>query len=146
TRLLATGVSRKTVKAAIANTQEVAYRCNVKLPKTTPVRYSGSRNALESMDLLKEKIMEGIKYRQDTSPTFKEHFKANQGDYKAQLKKELDVILPRAGFPDYFLVNWQVISWAKENGIAVGPARGSARSEEHTSELQSRFDLVCRLL
>src|SRR6266704_5370467 len=25
-------------------------------------------------------------------------------------------------------------------------ARGRARSEEHTSELQSRFDLVCRLL
>src|SRR5207249_8831468 len=25
-------------------------------------------------------------------------------------------------------------------------ARGSGRSEEHTSELQSRFDLVCRLL
>src|SRR5437868_8918616 len=25
-------------------------------------------------------------------------------------------------------------------------ARRSARSEEHTSELQSRFDLVCRLL
>src|SRR5699024_11740393 len=31
----------------------------------------------------------------------------------------------------------------------TGPAtdpRGQARSEEHTSELQSRFDLVCRLL
>src|SRR6266513_5711907 len=26
------------------------------------------------------------------------------------------------------------------------PARCSSRSEEHTSELQSRFDLVCRLL
>src|SRR5207249_8209837 len=26
------------------------------------------------------------------------------------------------------------------------PCSGSARSEEHTSELQSRFDLVCRLL
>src|SRR5438067_9994901 len=26
------------------------------------------------------------------------------------------------------------------------PARGRARSEEHTSELQSRFDVVCRLL
>src|SRR5207247_11362282 len=26
------------------------------------------------------------------------------------------------------------------------PARGSPRSEEHTSELQSRVDLVCRLL
>src|SRR5699024_12727283 len=30
-------------------------------------------------------------------------------------------------------------------GIAMG-AMGSDRSEEHTSELQSRFDLVCRLL
>src|SRR5207249_3513779 len=29
---------------------------------------------------------------------------------------------------------------------AVGRAEQSARSEEHTSELQSRFDLVCRLL
>src|SRR5437868_8650555 len=27
-----------------------------------------------------------------------------------------------------------------------GTGRPSARSEEHTSELQSRFDLVCRLL
>src|SRR5437868_10944052 len=31
-------------------------------------------------------------------------------------------------------------------GAADGPARGLPRSEEHTSELQSRFDLVCRLL
>src|SRR5699024_12268868 len=29
---------------------------------------------------------------------------------------------------------------------ARGCARDAARSEEHTSELQSRFDLVCRLL
>src|SRR5204863_9863982 len=29
---------------------------------------------------------------------------------------------------------------------ACAPARGSRRSEEHTSELQSRRDLVCRLL
>src|SRR5699024_12632438 len=29
---------------------------------------------------------------------------------------------------------------------SCGRARASARSEEHTSELQSRFDLVCRLL
>src|SRR5690349_22623482 len=30
--------------------------------------------------------------------------------------------------------------------LAFGFARGAARSEEHTSELQSRRDLVCRLL
>src|SRR5437868_8629371 len=31
-------------------------------------------------------------------------------------------------------------------GDTVASAAGPARSEEHTSELQSRFDLVCRLL
>src|SRR5699024_11953813 len=30
--------------------------------------------------------------------------------------------------------------------LRPGPAARQARSEEHTSELQSRFDLVCRLL
>src|SRR5699024_11567015 len=30
-------------------------------------------------------------------------------------------------------------------GMTVTPARPISRSEEHTSELQSRFDLVCRL-
>src|SRR5206468_12291944 len=30
--------------------------------------------------------------------------------------------------------------------VEVVPAEGSRRSEEHTSELQSRSDLVCRLL
>src|SRR5437868_7283341 len=30
--------------------------------------------------------------------------------------------------------------------IALAVRRGGQRSEEHTSELQSRFDLVCRLL
>src|SRR5438132_8127385 len=31
-------------------------------------------------------------------------------------------------------------------GSAGGPLRGAERSEEHTSELQSHSDLVCRLL
>src|SRR5438067_6147645 len=34
----------------------------------------------------------------------------------------------------------------RHHGSARLQRRGSARSEEHTSELQSRFDLVCRLL
>src|SRR5438067_5859116 len=45
------------------------------------------------------------------------------------------------------------ISWGPPPHARSGPARrcasrraGCARSEEHTSELQSRFDLVCRLL
>src|SRR5699024_11847323 len=41
-----------------------------------------------------------------------------------------------------------VKKWQKANGLAADGIFGknSWRSEEHTSELQSRFDLVCRLL
>src|SRR5438067_9015393 len=35
---------------------------------------------------------------------------------------------------------------ARRRGGDLPRGRGSSRSEEHTSELQSRFDLVCRLL
>src|SRR5699024_11458984 len=45
--------------------------------------------------------------------------------------------------------DWLMGSWTGNNRIldAVdGDFRLSNRSEEHTSELQSRFDLVCRLL
>src|SRR5206468_2727389 len=35
---------------------------------------------------------------------------------------------------------------ARATGVARGEAKNFARSEEHTSELQSRSDLVCRLL
>src|SRR5207249_11355074 len=36
--------------------------------------------------------------------------------------------------------------WSRGAGPGVKGSTGRARSEEHTSELQSRFDLVCRLL
>src|SRR5699024_11248146 len=40
--------------------------------------------------------------------------------------------------------NWRFVSIVKRSiGYFIG---SGARSEEHTSELQSRFDLVCRLL
>src|SRR5699024_12420390 len=36
--------------------------------------------------------------------------------------------------------------WQRQRPFPVRARTRSARSEEHTSELQSRFDLVCRLL
>src|SRR5438067_9852380 len=48
---------------------------------------------------------------------------------------------PRASYPRRF--EWPF--GARAAGRRPGPDRDS-RSEEHTSELQSRFDLVCRLL
>src|SRR5438067_5190624 len=39
-----------------------------------------------------------------------------------------------------------VLYYGDEIGLPDTPLRESDRSEEHTSELQSRFELVCRLL
>src|SRR5712692_1193495 len=48
-----------------------------------------------------------------------------RGDYEARLDKEIGVIR-RVGFPGYFLIVWDFIRYAKEQGIPVGPGRGSA--------------------
>ncbi|NUP06559.1 MAG: DNA polymerase III subunit alpha [Polyangiaceae bacterium] len=48
----------------------------------------------------------------------------DQAAYKARLEIELDVIC-KMRFPGYFLIVWDFIRYAKENGIPVGPGRGS---------------------
>ncbi|GII67094.1 DNA polymerase III subunit alpha [Sphaerisporangium krabiense] len=45
--------------------------------------------------------------------------------HQRQIEYEMDVIL-QMGFPSYFLVVADFIMWAKNNGIRVGPGRGSA--------------------
>ena len=46
-------------------------------------------------------------------------------DYEARLDKEIGVIR-RVGFAGYFLIVWDFIRYAREQGIPVGPGRGSA--------------------
>lgn len=45
--------------------------------------------------------------------------------YRERLKTELRII-GNMGFPGYFLVVWDFIKYARDNGIPVGPGRGSA--------------------
>jgi DNA polymerase-3 subunit alpha len=46
-------------------------------------------------------------------------------DVRARIDHELDVI-SRMGFAGYFLIVWDLIRFSRENGIRVGPGRGSA--------------------
>jgi DNA polymerase-3 subunit alpha len=54
--------------------------------------------------------------------------------YLERAKYELDMIVEK-GFTDYFLIVADMVQWAKDDGIPVGPARGSAAAS-----------LVCWLL
>lgn len=132
--LIGTGLTKQEAVQAVKNTSVVADQLNVVLPKTDDIRFSGSSSAKESRKLLLESIKEGVSYRRETSEAFDEHYEANAEEYKARIKKELETILPK-NFADYFLINKEIIGWAKDSGIVVGPGRGSAAGS-----------LVCYLL
>ncbi|MDD3894016.1 MAG: DNA polymerase III subunit alpha [Syntrophomonadaceae bacterium] len=46
-------------------------------------------------------------------------------EVKARLDYELQIII-NMGFAAYFLIVWDLVRWAKENKVPVGPGRGSA--------------------
>ena len=102
---------------ACSNTLAVAERCNLTLEFNQfhlPRYVVPSEHTLDSY--LHELAHAGLKGR----------YGANPGDsIEARLAHELSVI-EKMGFASYFLVVWDFIRYAREQGIAVGPGRGSS--------------------
>lgn len=73
-------------------------------------------NQLNSYTYLKQLCIQGLKEKFGTTVSVK---------YQERLKYELDII-NKMGFCNYFLVVWDFVTYAKKNGILVGPGRGSA--------------------
>ncbi|MGA8259365.1 MAG: DNA polymerase III subunit alpha [Arenicellales bacterium] len=104
---------------ALANTVEVAKRCNYALEFGSyflPHFPVPEGQTAESH--LADKARKGLAAR---SQGLKGE---DQTAYEQRLEKELDVI-SQMGFPGYFLIVADFVSWAKANGIPVGPGRGS---------------------
>lgn len=74
----------------------------------------------DSDRLVQRRITEGLKARGKWT---KSHPDTGL-DYITRAKEEFDVIRT-LGFSDYFLIVADYVGWAKENGIVVGPGRGS---------------------
>ncbi|HWW91435.1 MAG TPA: DNA polymerase III subunit alpha [Solirubrobacteraceae bacterium] len=102
---------------AIASTLEIAERCSVKLElgKQLIPRFETPDGASER-DYLRARVREGLRLRYGEPPS---------AQAVARMEMELDVI-DRMAFNAYFLIVWDFVKFAKENGIAVGPGRGSA--------------------
>jgi DNA polymerase-3 subunit alpha len=112
-----TGLNRSQASEAMDSTIEIMKRCNVTIPKFQELKFPGEK---PSDELIWEWCRRGWKYRGLSSLSAKE-----QRRYVEKLKYELGLIIPK-GFSDYFLVVSDLVRYAKNNGIAVGPARGSA--------------------
>jgi DNA polymerase III subunit alpha len=106
---------------AVERTLEITDRCNVEMefgkyhfPTFTPPR------EVSLDDYLDELAHQGLEERLEgiTDPELRK-------SYADRLEYELDVI-KRMQFPGYFLVVADFINYAKQNGIPVGPGRGSS--------------------
>jgi DNA polymerase III subunit alpha len=102
---------------AVPTTLEIAERCNVEieLGKLLLPRYPVP-NGEEPEAMLRRIAGEGLRARYgDPVPA----------EALERLEFELGVI-EEMGFSSYFLIVWDFVRYAKDNGVAVGPGRGSA--------------------
>lgn len=116
-RLHATGLSKRASMEAVMNTEVIAGRCNVTMPKMDMIKFPVPYPHKTVQEVWKAWLMDGWKYRGISQ-------KENIGDYVSQLKYEAKIIEDK-GFVDYFLMVSDVVKFAKDSGIPVGPARGS---------------------
>lgn len=131
-RLVATGLTKRQAQEAIANAAAIAERCNVRLPKVENLRYPLPPDADSPSALLRRWLNDGWKYRGMSAMSHLRDYEGRTPLERAQY--ELGMVESK-GFTDYFLVTSDAVRYAKDNGIPVGPARGSAAAS-----------LVCYLL
>ncbi|HEX4463632.1 MAG TPA: DNA polymerase III subunit alpha [Solirubrobacterales bacterium] len=102
---------------AVPTTLEIAERCNIdiELGGLLLPRYP-TPDGEEPEAMLRRIAEEGLRARYgDPLPA----------EAVERMEFELGVI-EEMGFPSYFLIVWDFVRYAKDNGIAVGPGRGSA--------------------
>ena len=107
---------------AIGNTLVVAQRCAVAAPARRPILPSLAGDPAAEAGMLRSDAALGLEARLDKLAVAE----ADRAPYRERLTFELDVII-QMGFPGYFLIVADFIKWAKEQGIPVGPGRGSGR-------------------
>jgi DNA polymerase-3 subunit alpha len=102
---------------ALATTLEIAERCAVELELGKQLIPSfPTPDGAPEREYLRARVEEGLRARYGDPPP---------AHAMERMEMELGVI-DRMGFNAYFLIVWDFVKYAKENGIAVGPGRGSA--------------------
>lgn len=111
------------IPEAIDNTQEIVAKCNVelKLGKILLPDFEPPQNK-SKIDYLRELTEAGLKKRY---PDIEKKDPNQYNKIKSRLEYELSII-EKTGFAAYFLIVSDFVNWAKNNGILVGPGRGSA--------------------
>ena len=109
------------VPEALANSVEIARRC------TLPLKLGEARlpkypvpGETTTEDFMRAQAARGLEERRTAGGVDASRW----AEYPERLRTELDVIC-QMGFAGYFLIVADFIRWARENGVPVGPGRGS---------------------
>ncbi|MDO8652771.1 MAG: DNA polymerase III subunit alpha [Undibacterium sp.] len=110
---------------ALQNAVEIAKRCNLTLVLGKPqLPDFPTPDGMSINDFLVAESKKGLEYRLTQIFLNEEKREQARPRYEARLKFETDTII-KMGFPGYFLIVADFIQWAKNNGVPVGPGRGS---------------------
>ncbi|MDV6314761.1 DNA polymerase III subunit alpha [Idiomarina sp. HP20-50] len=112
------------IPEAIENTIEIAKRCNVTVRLGEYFLPKFPTGDLTTEEFLIKASEEGLEERLEFLFPDGEERQKKRPEYDERLKRELGVINDM-GFPGYFLIVMEFIQWSKDNGIPVGPGRGS---------------------
>ena len=110
----------KDLPEAIANTYHIAQMCdvNIHLDSTSSEKYPqfDVPDGSPRETYFRKVCFDGLTRRYGARANTDE-------ELLTQLDHEIGVI-ESMGFVSYFLVTWDIVRWAKENGVPVGPGRG----------------------
>ncbi|MGA3372452.1 MAG: DNA polymerase III subunit alpha [Terracidiphilus sp.] len=115
--------------AAVERTMEIAERCNLKLqPVENPFPEFAVPEGQTIDSYFEEVCRAGLRKRLETSVQQLELrgvLHAKPEEYHTRLEREI-AIIKQMKYSGYFLIVWDFIKYARDNGIPVGPGRGSA--------------------
>jgi len=113
----------------MSRTMQIAERCNLKLTKIKNPFPEFAVPPGHTIDSYFEEVCRaGFKQRMETAVRHLELrgiMRQPVHEYQARLEREIDIIKTMR-FSGYFLIVWDFIKYARDNGIPVGPGRGSA--------------------
>ncbi|MDO8507667.1 MAG: DNA polymerase III subunit alpha [bacterium] len=106
----------KDVPEAIENTVKIAEKCNVELEL--------GKILIPNFD-----VPDGETVQSYMSKLVEEGLKKKYGKITPEIRERVEYemgVIEKMGYESYFLIVWDFVNWAKDQGIIVGPGRGSA--------------------
>ncbi|BBG59862.1 MULTISPECIES: DNA polymerase III subunit alpha [Providencia] len=112
------------IPEALENSVEIAKRCNVTIRLGEYFLPKFPTGDMETEDYLVMCSKKGLEERLEFLFPDEKERAVKRIEYDERLDIELNVI-NQMGFPGYFLIVMEFIQWSKDNGVPVGPGRGS---------------------